>query len=272
MIRSDDEPVETILSTDTYHGWRLKNCVSPQFAIKNDILAEPAISWVDIYPKPIHHVRGRAISWIKSINTFSTSWHSVCKLFWKRDVISNTGAFMGKLFRMTATTALSFPLLVACGHTSSHSPQSSQPSAQELTHYDVLVEEPQKLNLPSAETSGSNSFSVELSASSQDIQGRIPFHYTTDGRTKMTVKLPILSGENCSRPPEVTNLDFTSGTGKLPLFLWSPGWVRAPGATVGVGYGIEEDVKPNEKETIVVLLTIPSGCTKLTGTFDVDLH
>jgi hypothetical protein len=182
---------------------------------------------------------------------------------------------MRNLFLVVAPMSAMLVGLLGCGNSSSdmRSPNAPLPSTPS-EKIEQIEEEPQALNLPPSNTPEKNVFSLQLEASDKDREALVPYHYTTDSRTKMLVKEPLLTGVNCSRPPEISKLEvgFGKSSTSIPMFAWAKGWVKGKDASAGMGYGIEEDTSPNRQETIVIVLAIPSGCTQVNGEFDVQLR
>jgi hypothetical protein len=135
---------------------------------------------------------------------------------------------------------------------------------------DEVTDQMTDLAAPGPNGISQNTFSVSLKQGVNNKRILIPFHYRTDGFSKMTVDTPTLSVSGCSGAAEVGKLDVIPGQEKdaIPAFFWSAGWVEASAAKVLVGYGVEEDIQ-KPQETLVLMLVVPADCDGVSGQFDV---
>jgi hypothetical protein len=158
--------------------------------------------------------------------------------------------------------------LVGCGvHFAKPLPKQEKPA-----QYSKVSLEPRLLAIPTSNGESLNTFSIPLWPSSKETIVLIPFHYETLSFSRMTVRVPSLSVENCEGTAQVTEFKLSQLDEGVPEFAWSKGWVKANQAKIGVAYDIEEDISPDEKETIVIGLIVPAECTEVSGEFTVQFR
>jgi hypothetical protein len=154
--------------------------------------------------------------------------------------------------------------LIACapGHDKAAPSVVSDRQKTEAQFEEVILE-PSPLSSPGANGVSRNSITFSLVPGTKEKRVLIPFHYTTGNYKKENVMKPSVEAQGCSGPAVV------AGEGGFPYFLWDGGWVLAEEASIVAGYGIEEDVSKNDKETIVLVFRVPSDCTGIRTQFKV---
>jgi hypothetical protein len=104
-----------------------------------------------------------------------------------------------------------------------------------------------------------NKISLNLKPGAKDKRVLIPYHFEVKKFKKIQVNTPVLTSSTCP-----------SGIKINKFLLWSNGWVTGDKADVNMLYGIEEETKDGSKETIVLVIDVPSSCSDLSGEFTVN--